>query len=173
MELARLYPAWVSSVFLSPQPYVQTFQPVAVLTTLKYSLLHRGYLSDLFGVDYPQRGTNRTQVNWVLWSYLLNQKIYLQSFTGGTIQSVTFLWPSATWLERELWEMFGVAAADHSDLRRLLTDYGFNGLPMRRDFPVSGYVEVRYSEKKKRVQAKPVSFVQEFRLFDFKSPWQN
>ena len=171
MELARLYPRWVTAVMVGPQGWVQTDHPHSVLTTLKWGLLHRCGLADLFGTDYPGR-PQRVQITWTLWSYLYGVRWHLQAFPAELASTVP-LWPAATWWERELWEMFGVAPRGHPDLRRLLTDYGFAGRPLLKDFPVGGYVEVRYSEKKKRIAARAVSFVQEFRFFDFRSPWQN
>ena len=169
MVVARCCPRWVSSVLVGPQPWVVTRHPDGVATLVYYSVLFNGVLSDLFGADYP-RYTPRTEVNWVYWVYRLNAKLLVKSFTAG-VTTCSDLWPSAGWFERELWEMFGVGVAYHGDLRRLITDYGFVGYPLRKDFPVTGYLEVRYSEVARRVVSKPVTFTQEFRLFDFKSPW--
>ncbi|RYX87616.1 hypothetical protein EON73_01045, partial [bacterium] len=154
-----------------PQPYYQVRNPFSLFYVLKNSLLHRCYLTDLFGTDFLSQ-KKRIQVTVVLWNYTANQKVYLQFFVNKQTPTLTTLWFSATWLERELWEMFGVVSVGHTDLRRLLTDYGFQGFPLLKDFPVTGYVELRYSEKQKRVVSRAVSFVQEFRLFDFQSPWQ-
>lgn len=172
MVLVRCCPRWVSSVLASPQSFCLTRYSTQFNTLLYYSLIFQSSLSDLFGADYPEY-SNRTEVNWVYWSYRLNSKLYLKSFSLSHIQTCSDLWPAAGWLERELWEMFGVAAAFNTDLRRLITDYGFTGYPLRKDFPVTGYLEVRYSEIARRVVSKPVLFSQEFRLFDFKSPWHN
>lgn len=174
MELARLYPGWVSTVVVSPGVWLQSPRPLPLLRALQRGILHNGYLFDLFGADYPGRTHGQIQVNWVVWSYTRNTKWFIQGWaSAGGVASVTGWWPSALWFERELWEMFGVVFTGHPDLRRLLTDYGFMGYPLRKDFPVAGYSELRYSEKTKRVTAGEVNFVQEFRLFDFVSPWQN
>lgn len=172
MELTRLYPAWWTGVLVSPQVALQTRVPHLVLRALRGGLLHRCFLSDLFGSDYPG-GARRTQVTWVLWGYLLNKRYLVQTTVADHLVSTTLVWPSANWFERELWEMFGVRSEGHPDLRRLLTDYGFQGRPLRKDFPPGGYSEVRYSEKHKRVVMRPVFFTQEFRTFDFQSPWQS
>lgn len=171
MVLKRCCPRWVSSVLVSPQNFCLTAYSNQLNTLLYYSLVFQSSLSDLFGADYPERDL-RTEVNWVYWSYRLNSKLFVKTF-ASQIESCSDLWPSANWLERELWEMFGVAAEFNDDLRRLITDYGFSGYPLRKDFPVTGYLEVRYSEVARRVVSKPVLFSQEFRLFDFKSPWLN
>lgn len=171
MELARLYPRWVTGVVYSPQGAVQASHPVVLLGALR-GVLHRGYLTDLFGTDYPGR-TRRVQLTWGVWSYTRGVRYLVQAAPGPVVPTVTGLWPSANWFEREVWEMFGTRFEGHPDLRRLLTDYGFVGRPLLKDFPVAGYTEVRFSERAKRVVLKPVSFTQEFRTFDFQSPWQN
>lgn len=171
MELARLYPGWVTAVVAAPQAWVQLRRPTPMLWALRRGVLHTGVLFDLFGTDHPTAPV-RTQLTWVLWSYTRNTKVYLQGWAQST-PTVVGLWPSAAWFERETWEMLGVPFVGHPDLRRLLTDYGFVGYPLRKDFPVGGYLELRYSERAKRVTARPVNFVQEFRAFDFVSPWQS
>lgn len=171
MELARLYPKWVTGVVASPQAATQTSHPVEVLTLLRGSLLHRGYLADLFGTDYP--GPRRVQLTWSVWSYAHGRRYLVQAAVGPAVGTTTVVWPSANWFEREVWEMFGTRFVGHPDLRRLLTDYGFVGRPLLKDFPVTGYTEVRFSERAKRVVLKPVTFTQEFRTFDFQSPWQS
>ena len=91
---------------------------------------------------------------------------------GGSVPSVVGLWPCATWFEREAWDMYGIVFEGQTDLRRLLTDYGFEGHPLRKDFPLTGYVEVRYDEERKQVVYEPVKLMQDFRNFDFLSPWE-
>ena len=168
MVLARVCPRWVSLVGASPQGWTLTDHPGRVALLLRYSLLWRAGLTDLFGSDYPGY-PRRSEVSWVYWSYRLASKVLVKSF--ARVDTVSDLWPCAGWLERELWEMFGVPVTGHPDLRRLVTDYGFVGYPLRKDFPVAGYLEVRYSELARRVVSRPVGFTQEFRLFDFRSPW--
>lgn len=172
MELARLYPLWVCGTVSSPQESTQVSQPVKLLFSLRESLLHRGYLSDLFGTDYPAQ-RRRTQLTWVVWAYTRGVRYLIQTSVNRSISTTTLIWPSANWFEREIWEMFGLVFKGHPDLRRLLTDYGFVGRVLRKDFPVTGYTEVRFSERAKRVILKPVFFTQEFRVFDFQSPWQS
>lgn len=171
MELTRLYPRWVHGVFSSPQVALQVTHPVELLGSFR-GVLHPGYLVDLFGTDYPGQ-TRRTQLTWVLWEYTRGQRLVFQTSVGGSHPTGTLTYPSANWFEREIWEMFGVRFEGHPDLRRLLTDYGFVGRPLRKDFPVVGYLEVRFSERAKRVVSRGVTLTQEFRVFDFQSPWQS
>ncbi len=130
-------------------------------------------LSDLCGVDYPDR-PERFEIVYNLLSLKLNQRIRVKVTTDEehSVPSVTAVYRAAGWFERETWDLFGVYFADHPDLRRLLTDYGFEGHPLRKDFPLTGYVEVRYDEDQKRVVYEPVRLTQEFRSFDFLSPWE-
>lgn len=130
-------------------------------------------LIDLCGVDYPDR-PERFEVVYHLLSMVHNLRIRVKIATDEYIPvpSVAGLFPTANWFEREVWDMYGVLFDEHPDLRRILTDYGFEGHPMRKDFPLTGYVEVRYDEEKKRVVYEPVKLTQEFRNFDFLSPWE-
>ena len=130
-------------------------------------------LCDLCGVDYPDR-ERRFDVVYNLLSIHLNQRIRLKLETdeANPVASATGLFSSAGWWERETWDLFGIFFTDHPDLRRILTDYGFEGHPMRKDFPLTGYVEVKYDEDQKRVVYEPVRLKQEFRYFDFLSPWE-
>jgi NADH-quinone oxidoreductase subunit C len=130
-------------------------------------------LADLCGVDYPDR-PERFEVVYNLLSLKLNQRIRVRVATDEehAVPSATGLYRAAGWFEREAWDLFGIYFSDHPDLRRLLTDYGFEGHPMRKDFPLTGYVEVRYDEEQKRVVYEPVKLKQEFRSFDFASPWE-
>ena len=130
-------------------------------------------LVDICGVDYPDR-TERFDVVYNLLSLKHNQRIRLKVSTDEEtpVPSVTSIYSAAGWFERETWDLYGVYFADHPDLRRILTDYGFEGHPMRKDFPLTGYVELRYDETQKRVVYEPVRLKQEFRSFDFLSPWE-
>ncbi|MBL4791215.1 MAG: NADH-quinone oxidoreductase subunit C [Kordiimonadaceae bacterium] len=130
-------------------------------------------LIDVCGADYPER-SKRFEVVYHLLSYQLNQRIRVKVKTDEDtpVPSAVSVFPVANWYEREVWDMYGVFFADHPDLRRMLTDYGFQGHPLRKDFPVSGYVEVRYCEEQKRVIYEPVTLTQENRDFDFMSPWE-
>ena len=130
-------------------------------------------LMEIAGVDYPER-PERFEVVYHLLSLTLNRRIRVKLSTDEQtpVPSVTSLWPVAGWLEREVFDMYGVAFAGNADLRRILTDYGFEGYPQRKDFPLTGHVEMRYSEAEKRVVYEPVSLPQDFRTFDFLMPWQ-
>ncbi|MDX5364891.1 MAG: NADH-quinone oxidoreductase subunit C [Alphaproteobacteria bacterium] len=130
-------------------------------------------LIDITGVDYPARAA-RFDVVYHLLSMYQNQRIRVSVTTSedAAVPSVVTVFPAANWYERETFDMYGVLFSDHPDLRRILTDYGFNGYPLRKDFPLTGYVEVRYDEDLKRVVYEPVKLVQEFRSFDFMSPWE-
>ncbi len=130
-------------------------------------------LVDLCGVDHPDR-PERFEVVYNLLSLKHNRRIRVKVATDEEhpVPSVTGVFSAAGWYERETWDLFGVYFSDHPDLRRILTDYGFEGHPLRKDFPLTGYVEVRYDEDQKRVVYEPVRLKQEFRSFDFLSPWE-
>ena len=130
-------------------------------------------LVDICGVDYPER-VERFEVVYNLLSLKNNRRIRVKvaAAEDTPVPSATSVFSAAGWYERETWDLYGVYFADHPDLRRILTDYGFEGHPMRKDFPLTGYVEVRYDEEQKRVIYEPVKLKQEFRSFDFLSPWE-
>ncbi len=130
-------------------------------------------LTDVTAVDYPERAA-RFEVIYQLLSVTKNRRMRLAVAVdeADIIPSAVPLFLSANWAEREIWDMFGIFFSGHPDMRRLLTDYGFEGHPLRKDFPLTGYVEVRYSEAERRVVYEPTSLVQEFRDFDFLSPWE-
>jgi NADH-quinone oxidoreductase subunit C len=130
-------------------------------------------LVDITAIDYPDRDA-RYDVVYHLLSMYQNQRIRLKVAVrdGEMVPSITSVHPSANWFEREVFDMFGVLFSGHPDLRRILTDYGFRGHPLRKDFPTTGYTEVRYDEARKRVVYEPVKLVQEYRQFDFMSPWE-
>jgi NADH-quinone oxidoreductase subunit C len=130
-------------------------------------------LMEIAGVDYPDRA-ERFEVVYHLLSLTRNRRIRVKLSTDEAtpVPSVTSLWPVAGWLEREVFDMYGVGFAGNPDLRRILTDYGFEGYPQRKDFPLTGHVELRYSEAEKRVVYEPVSLPQDFRTFDFLMPWE-
>ncbi|TNE38480.1 MAG: NADH-quinone oxidoreductase subunit C [Alphaproteobacteria bacterium] len=130
-------------------------------------------LCDVCGVDYPTR-LKRFDVVYNLLSLKHNQRIIVKVETDARtpVPSVVPLFPAANWFEREAWDMYGIMFSGHPDLRRMLTDYGFEGHPLRKDFPLTGYVELRYSEDEKRVVYEPVNLTQEFRKFEFESPWE-
>jgi len=130
-------------------------------------------LMDVTAVDYPTR-EQRFDVVYHLLSMTKNRRIRVKVATDedGQVPSVVSIFPTANWFERETYDMYGVLFSDHPDLRRILTDYGFAGFPLRKDFPMTGYVEVRYDADQKRVVYEPVKLTQEFRSFDFLSPWE-
>ena len=130
-------------------------------------------LIDITAVDYPQ-DEKRFKVVYLLLSHEKNLRIIINTKIDEKIivPSITKIFPSANWMEREVFDMYGISFKDHPDLRRILTDYGFNGYPLRKDFPLTGHTEVRYSEEKKKVISEPVKLDQEYRDFDFESPWE-
>ena len=130
-------------------------------------------LVDLCGNDWPQRA-RRFDIVYHLLSLTRNERIRVKAPVGEgeSISSIIGVYPAAGWFEREAFDMYGVPFTDHPDMRRILTDYGFSGYPLRKDFPLTGYVELRYDDELKRVVYQPVQLVQEFRDFDFMSPWE-
>jgi NADH-quinone oxidoreductase subunit C len=128
---------------------------------------------ELCGVDWPERA-ERFDVVYCLLSVSLNHRLRVVVTASETtpVPSVSTIWPVATWWEREAWDLFGIVFSGQPDLRRILTDYGFEGHPLRKDFPLTGYVEVRYDEDRKAVVYEPVKLTQDFRTFDFLSPWE-
>ena len=130
-------------------------------------------LVDITGVDHPDRDPRFDVVYHFLSMYQNHRiRVKLAARDGEMVSSIVSVHPSANWFEREVFDMFGIMFSDHPDLRRILTDYGFRGYPLRKDFPTTGYTEVRYDDEQKRVVYEPVSLVQEYRQFDFMSPWE-
>ena len=130
-------------------------------------------LIDITVVDYPEN-TQRFKVVYLFLSHEFNQRIILSYLIGENevIPSLTPIYPAANWMEREVFDMYGVKFKDHPDMRRILTDYGFEGYPLRKDFPITGHTEVRYSEDQKKVISEPVKLEQNYRNFDYESPWE-
>ena len=130
-------------------------------------------LIDITVVDYPEKN-QRFEIVYLFLSHEYNQRIVLKYSVSENevIPSLTNIFPSANWMEREVFDMYGVSFKDHPDLRRILTDYGFEGHPLRKDFPLTGHTEVRYSEDEKKVISEPVKLEQNFRNFDYQSPWE-
>jgi NADH-quinone oxidoreductase subunit C len=147
---------------------------VDVLRTLRDTPgLEYQQLMEIAGADYPER-PERFEVNYQLLSLTKNRRLRVKVLTDETspVPTATVVWPVANWLEREVFDMYGVLFEGHPDLRRILTDYGFEGYPNRKDFPLTGHVELRYSEVEKRVVYEPVQLPQDFRTFDFLMPWE-
>ena len=147
---------------------------VALMTTLRDDPRFAfEQVMDICGVDWPER-EDRFDVVYNLLSVSLNQRVRVVVTTDEStpVPSVHRIWPSATWWEREAWDLFGIVFSGQPDLRRILTDYGFEGHPLRKDFPLTGYVELRYDDELKRVVYEPVKLKQEFRSFEFLSPWE-
>jgi NADH-quinone oxidoreductase subunit C len=154
--------------------YAQREPLLAVMTTLRDDPRFAfEQAMDICGVDWLDR-ENRFDVVYNLLSVTLNHRLRVITTTDTTlpVPSVHTIWPSATWWEREAWDLFGIVFSGQPDLRRILTDYGFEGHPLRKDFPMTGYVEVRYDEDRKQVINEPVRLTQDFRSFDFLSPWE-
>ena len=154
-----------------------TARPSAIIKVLTWLRDDPGalfkVLVDICGADYPERET-RFEVVYNLLSvkHNLRARVKVMTDEATPVPSVTGVYSSANWYERETWDLYGVFFSDHPDLRRILTDYGFEGHPLRKDFPLTGYVEVRYDEEQKRVVYEPVKLTQDFRTFDFLSPWE-
>ena len=154
-----------------------TVAPADIIRTLTFLRDDPGcrftLLIDLCGVDYPNR-PKRFDVVYHFLSIAENARVRVKiaTDTETPVPSVVSVFPVANWFEREAYDMYGILFAEHPDLRRILTDYGFSGFPLRKDFPLTGYVEVRYDDEQKRVVYEPVKLVQEFRDFDFMSPWE-
>jgi len=149
-------------------------ETIKVLTTLRDDMRFNFInFTDLAGADYPAR-EKRFDLVWHLLSPKHNHRVRVtfEADERTPVPSAISVFPAANWYEREIYDLYGVLFADHPDLRRILTDYGFEGHPLRKDFPTTGYVEVRYDDEEKRVVYEPVKLVQEFRNFDFLSPWE-
>lgn len=168
-----------SGVVVGGEPilYVEPRNLPTVMSFLKdHSSTRCKQLIDVTGVDVPSR-EKRFEVAYQLLSHDHNSRIRVKTMVGGHegdegVPTVTDIFSAANWFEREVWDMYGVYFHGHPDLRRILTDYGFQGHPLRKDFPLSGFVECRYDATKKRVVTEPLELAQEFRQFDFLSPWQ-
>lgn len=128
-------------------------------------------LGDICVTDYPEK-VNRFEISYNILSVDYNFRIFVKTFTQSYIDSITQIYSSAGWVERECWDMFGIFFLNHPDLRRILTDYGFDGFPFRKDFPLTGYIEVRYDDEKSNIVYEPLEMSQEYRLFNFTSPWE-
>lgn len=174
--LTRTIPKWIQKAQLRNGEITLTVNPEDVVKICTFLRDHSAMLYktciELCGADYPSR-EKRFEVVYELLTVYLNSRIRVKTqvdeFEG--VESVSEVYKSAIWSEREAWDMYGIYFHNHPDLRRILTDYGFEGHPLRKDYPLSGYTEVRYDDSEKRVIYEPVELAQEFRSFDFVSPW--
>jgi NADH dehydrogenase (ubiquinone) Fe-S protein 3 len=176
--LMQIIPKWIKKANLQNDEIIITILPEAVEPCLIFLQNHTNtqykILIDICGVDFTDR-KKRFEVVYNLLSIKYNSRITIKLCVDEItpIMSISNVYSSAIWFEREIWDMFGIFFSNHPDLRRILTDYGFEGHPLRKDFPLSGYCEVRYDDTEKRVINVPIQMTQEFRMFKFLSPWQD
>jgi NADH dehydrogenase (ubiquinone) Fe-S protein 3 len=176
-SIAKMIPKWVKSVSYSRGESCLLVDPQQIVGVLSFLRDHVGtryqILVDVTAVDYPSI-EKRFCLVYNLLTLHYNRRIRVKGWVDEItpVSSVTQLYPSAGWWEREVWDMFGIFFGNHPDLRRILTDYGFQGHPLRKDFPLTGFVEVRYDDSEKGVVTEKVEVTQEFRYFDFSSPWE-
>jgi len=176
-SLARCVPKWITSMHMAKDELVVSISPSFILPFFSFLRDHTGtqfkMLMDITAVDYPTK-TERFEVVYNLLSLQYNTRVRIKTQVSGLtpLDSLVPLYNYASWWERETWDMFGIFFSNHPDLRRILTDYGFEGHPLRKDFPLSGYVEVRYDDSEKRVLTEALELTQDFRYFDFASPWE-
>ena len=177
-SLIKTVPKWIHSSVFRKDEIVLYVYPSYLLPLLSYlkDNINTQYkvLIDITAVDYPSR-TLRFEVVYNLLTVYFNARIRIKICVDEytSVNSCTCIFSSAGWWEREVWDMFGIFFSNHPDLRRILTDYGFEGHPLRKDFPLTGYVEVRYDDSEKRVRTEPLELSQEYRSFDFSSPWEH
>jgi len=175
--IERVYTKDIKSIIVKEDLLIVNLKSDGLVNFVRFlkthSILKFSHLMDVWGVDYPSE-KNRFEVNYLLLSIRYNIRLVIKVTVeeDGAVDSLQPLFNSAGWLEREVWDMFGVYFMGHNDLRRILTDYGFEGHPLRKDFPLSGYTEVRYDDGEKRVVEEPLELAQEFRYFNFSSPWE-
>jgi NADH/F420H2 dehydrogenase subunit C len=174
----NLYRKFVKSVILkkkeSNSVYI-TIEPAKLYEMTKSlrnsSVTQLKLLNDICVVDYPEKN-NRFELTYNLLSVKYNLRVFLKAYTPAYIASLSSIFNSSNWIERECWDMFGIFFINHPDLRRILTDYGFDGFPLRKDFPLTGYIEIRYDDEKANIVYEPLEMSQEYRLFNFTSPWE-
>ena len=177
-SIFSMVPKWIDKIVIINDELIIHSDPKHVKNLIFFLKNHTSsqfnQLVDIVGVDYPER-KNRFEVVYNLLSMNYNSRIKVKTFTDEItpIDSVVDIFRAAGWYEREVWDMYGVYFIGNNDLRRILTDYGFEGHPLRKDFPLTGYTEVRYDEEHKRVVHEPVEMTQEFRNFDFVTPWES
>ena len=176
-SLIKMVPKWIQSYMFHNDELILVVHPNDLLPFLYFLRDHMNtqykVLVDVTAVDYPSR-PSRFEVVYNLLSLQFNARIRIKTCVTEVqpLISCTQVYSSAGWWEREVWDMFGIFFSNHPDLRRILTDYGFQGHPLRKDFPLTGYVEVRYDDSEKRVVTESLELTQEFRFFDFSSHWE-
>jgi len=172
-----MVPKFIEKSVISKEEVIFYTYPEHVASFLGFLKNHTNgqfeMLIDIAAVDYPER-EKRFEVVYMLLSVKYNTRIIVKLSVDEVtpVPTVEKIFPNAGWYERETWDMFGIFFQENQDLRRILTDYGFEGYPLRKDFPLTGYVECRYDDTQKRVVVEPLEMTQEFRLFDFSSPWE-
>lgn len=175
-SLQSMLPNWINNAIILKNEiilhtHVNNFYPLVYFlkhhTNCQYTIV-----SELTAIDYPEH-KERFDMTYILLSPFYNTRIKIKVILDEMtpIQSLSYLYPGTEWMERETWDMFGLYFSDHPDLRRILTDYGFDGFPLLKNFPLSGFLEVRYDDEQKRVVNEPLEITQEFRNFDMISPW--
>lgn len=176
--VAQCLPKYVQQVQIASRDELEIcIVPEGIVPTLLFLKDHHNTqyasLSDMTAIDVPGRAY-RFEIIYNLLSFRYNSRLRVKTYTDELtpLDSATAVWKAANWYEREIWDMFGVYFHNHPDLRRILTDYGFEGHPLRKDFPLTGFVEVRYDEEVKRVVCEPLELAQEFRKFDLSAPWE-
>jgi len=176
-HILNCYIKGIVSIIIKPKLIVITLNSEYIYSFLTFLKKHQGLLliqlMDLWVVDYPAN-LKRFEINYLLLSLKYRFRVLLKVNVSedDNLKSISDIFKSSGWLERESWDMFGVYFSGHLDLRRILTDYGFVGFPLRKDFPLTGFVEVRYDDGEKRVVLEPLEMMQEFRNFLFLSPWE-
>lgn len=175
--LVKMIPNWVNSYSLVDRELTLEVSPENIEKTILFlrdtTGIQAKVLVDIAAVDYPDR-KDRFEVVYILLSIQQNCRLRVKTRINELtpMATLTSLFPAANWFEREVWDMFGIYFANHPDLRRILTDYGFDGHPLRKDFPLSGFIEFRYNDAKKRVVFEPLQLSQELRYYDYTTPWE-
>ncbi len=175
--IVNIIPQFIEKIFVCKNELTIYVKKENLLSTLLFLKNNNNclfkVLADITAVDYPEK-INRFEVIYNLLSVKYNTRLYLKTYLSESeiVHSVSSIYKSAVWLEREIWDMFGIFFSEHPDLRRILTDYGFDGFPLRKDFPLTGFSEIRYDDEMKRIVYDSLELAQEFRVFDFLSPWE-
>lgn len=170
-----LYKKYIKQIFIRDKIIILVVDSInlykLIWSLAKNPITQFKILGDICVSDYPEQ-VKRFEISYNLLSVKYNTRLFIKTKTDSYISSLTNIFNSAGWIERECWDMFGVFFINHPDLRRILTDYGFEGFPLRKDFPLTGYVEVRYDDEKANIVYEPLEMTQEYRLFNFTSPWE-